>query len=320
VTGVSCGEIRLINDSQSDEHLGKQRLAQPAEFRCRIVTRLHAEVRFHPSYLRHNLSVSAGQLSVLATLGDLAFREPIVITRDGVLIDGYARWELARQQKRDTILCIEHEMTETEGLQELIRCHRPSRGLSSYMRVLLALELEPALQEQARPNQIAGGKNKNQNPSSLTEASSLDVRAMIAEIAGVSTGNVTKVKHLRKNAHPRVERALQAGEISIHKAWQYSELPFAKQLEELAEYRSRKGTNKTSRRLIKKHLAERSPSLPLLPSLGELLKPFAPGRLPLLDSISVSEIDIPGTIAYLTKGALATIKLLEEMKCSQDTC
>src|SRR5689334_822354 len=35
------------------------------------------ELRAHPSYLRHNLSVTASQLSALNAKGELAFRDPI---------------------------------------------------------------------------------------------------------------------------------------------------------------------------------------------------------------------------------------------------
>ena len=70
---------------------------------ARLVTRGIAELRLHPSYVQHEICVSAAQLSALAALGELAFREPIVITRDGTIIDGYARLQLARKQGRKTI-------------------------------------------------------------------------------------------------------------------------------------------------------------------------------------------------------------------------
>jgi tetratricopeptide (TPR) repeat protein len=96
-----------------------------------------------------------------------------------------------------TILCIEHDLAEEEALHWLIQSHRPSRGLNSYSRVLLALDLEPSLQERARANQQAGGQTKGS--SNLTEAHRLDVRSETAAVAGVSTGNITKVKALRLN-------------------------------------------------------------------------------------------------------------------------
>jgi hypothetical protein len=47
-----------------------------------------AELHPHPSYVKHQLSVSASQLAALASLGSFAFHEPLVITRNGTIIDG----------------------------------------------------------------------------------------------------------------------------------------------------------------------------------------------------------------------------------------
>jgi hypothetical protein len=116
---------------------------------CQLAICRLDELQPHPSYVRHRCSVSAAQLSALAALRDVAFRQPIVITRARWIIDGYARWQLARQKGLTTILCIEHDLDEEEALRWLIQSHRPSRGLNSYGRVLLALDLEPCLQERA---------------------------------------------------------------------------------------------------------------------------------------------------------------------------
>jgi hypothetical protein len=245
------------------------------------------------------------------------FREPIVVTQGGMIVDGYARWELARRQGRQTIVCLEYDLTDEEALRWLLQSHRPSRGLSAYCRILLALDLEPFLQEQARANQQAGGQNKNS--SDLTKANRLDVRSEAAAVAGVSTGNVTKAKQLRETAHPRVELAVRTGEISIHRGWQWSRLSLQQQLRHLEEYQSRKGTNQTSRRLIKRHVARLSPTQLIPATLGSLLKPIVPDSAA-LDSIVVTEVDAPGNIAYLTKDALCTLRSIEEPKCPTGTC
>jgi len=46
-----------------------------------FVTCSVSELRPHPSYARHNLSVQAFKLAALAELGDLAFQYPLIITR-----------------------------------------------------------------------------------------------------------------------------------------------------------------------------------------------------------------------------------------------
>jgi hypothetical protein len=287
---------------QSDEQ--KRNDGQEDGFPCQLVTCPLDELRPHPSYVRHQLSVSASQLSSLAALGRLAFREPIVITRKGLIVGGYARWELARRQGRQTILCLEYDLTEEEALRWLIQRHRPSQGLNAFNRAVLALDLEPALQETARANQQWGGQNKGS--SSLTEAQTLNVRSKIAAAADVSPGTLDKVRKV-KSADPKIQEATRAEEISIHMASQWCRLSAHQQLKKLEEYRGRKGTNQTSRRLIQKHVARLAPTQVIPWSLGSVLKPFVPNRSPALDSIVVAEIDAPGSIAYFTKNALRTL-------------
>ncbi len=188
---------------------------------CHLAAHRVDEVRPHPSYVRHRLSVSASQLSALAALGSLAFREPIAVTRDLTIIDGYARFQLAQRQGRETLFCLEYDLTEEEALRWLIQSHRPAWGLNAFGRVLLVLDLEPFLQGKARVNQRIGGQHKGS--SNLTEAQKVDSRSELAAAAGVSVGNITKVKQLIEFAHPVIKQALKTDEISIHLAWQWRE-------------------------------------------------------------------------------------------------
>ena len=108
----------------------------------RLVTRFVSDLRPHPSYARHNLSAQPFKVAALDEQGDLAFFHPLVITRDKFIIDGYARWELAKRRDRPTLPCIEHDLTSEEALEQLIRMHRQSHGLSDFIRIELALDLE----------------------------------------------------------------------------------------------------------------------------------------------------------------------------------
>jgi hypothetical protein len=283
---------------------------EQADLQCQLAVRSLDELRPHPSYARHQLSVSASHLSSLAALGRLAFREPIVITRKGIVVDGYARWELARRQGHQTILCLEYDLTEEEALRWLIQSHHPSRALNGFCRTLLALDLEPFLREQARANQRVGGQNKN--ASTLTEAKRLDVRSEIAAAAGVSTGNVTKVRQIMKTTTLKLREALQAGQVRIHRAWQWRQLSPKGQLRELEFYLSQKGSNRVIRQLIRRHVAKRTPLPPNQPNLGDLLKCRPLYETGELASISVVVIDVQENIAFLSKGALRILGSLEE--------
>jgi hypothetical protein len=281
--------------------------------RCRLVTLSVDQLRPHPSYVKHQLSVSVPQLTALSALGDLAFEQPIIVTQTGIVIDGYGRWELALRQGRQSILCLEYELSEEEALRRLILSHCPSRGFNAYCRSLLALDLEPFLQQRARLNQQVGGQKKGL--SDLTEAQKVDVRSEIAAIADVSTGNLTKAKQIVTYGEPGIQNATKSGEIRVHRAWQWNRLSPQQQRHKLEEYRSSKGTNLVSRRLIQKHVARMSPTRLFPPRLSDLLNSLIPIRQTVLDSIIVAEIDAPGRIAYFTTDAITALKSKEDPEC-----
>jgi ParB-like chromosome segregation protein Spo0J len=257
------------------------------------------ELRPHPSYSKHRLTVSASQLSALTALDDQALEEPIVITRDGLIIDGYARVELARMRGRTTILCIEYDLTEEEALRELLRRHLGSKRLNAFCRILLARELEPWFKKKALANQQAGGENKGS--SKLTEAEKVDVTAKIAEVADVSVGNLSKVKRLLRTAIPELLQALHRDEISIHRAWLLSKEPPAKQREELALAQCKRNIKKDMRTLA---LRNGSKSLPVVPDPSNLFKQLSALESSKPGSFRVFVSNTPGRNICLTKELL----------------
>jgi hypothetical protein len=276
--------------------------------RRRLVTCHVDELRPHPSYVRHNLAVHACQLSAVGELGDLAFREPLVITQDHIILDGFARWTLARLQGRSTLACIEYEMSEAEALQNILQRHRRSSGLNDFIRICLALELEPFLKSKGRAKQQAGGQNKGS--SILTKADRLDVRKEIARIAGVSVGNVTKVKQLTVTAHSDIIKALREKELSIHRAWLWRELPTEEQREKLWLNQSKKGIGKTIRHLLSPYLPKSSP---LVTELLDLIKLVSALRLGTLGSVRVVSINVPGKAVFVSEELLRTLEAQEEL-------
>ena len=101
-----------------------------------------SDLRPHPSYARHKLSVQPSKLGALDERGDLGFSHPLMITQDKFIMDGYAGWELAKRRGRPTLNCIEDNLTAEEALEEFIRRHRRARGICDFIRIELALDLE----------------------------------------------------------------------------------------------------------------------------------------------------------------------------------
>jgi hypothetical protein len=254
------------------------------------------ELRPHPSYDRLGFTTPACMLSRLAEQGEVAFREPIFITRDRIVLDGYARWELARLKGRLRLPCIEYNLTEEESLRCLLQKHCRSSGLNDFCRILLALELEPFLKGQALSNQRTGGRLKGS--SNLTEDATLDVRKAVAEAASVSVGNVTKVKQIKESVHSEVWAALRCGEVSIHRGWGWRTESEGRQREALRSYRSKKGINKTIRSLISRHAPKSDLYASDLETLLRQLSRLNPAEL---KSITVLEVRSPGKAIFISE-------------------
>ena len=149
-------------------------------------------------------------------------REPLLTTTAGTILDGHARWQVALDRQQPTLPCIEYDLTEEEALQFVIERHRTSEGLNNFCRIVMALELEPYFRERShRRRPTTGARTPSSN---LTNDEHRDVRKDIARVAGVSTGNVTKVKQLLGSVIPATRDRLLQGEISIHRAWQWRTL------------------------------------------------------------------------------------------------
>lgn len=182
----------------------------------RLETRALTEIQPHPRVLRLGLVPAAGQISALSARGDAAFTDPITVTHHGYILDGFARWTLARSVGRDRLLCLVRIASEDQALIQILRAKHRSTQLNDFNRIRLALELEEFLREQARRNQQTGARPPLS--SKMTEARPLDVRGEIARMAGVSSGNVTNTKTLLSKAAPEVLAALAQGKIRIGRA------------------------------------------------------------------------------------------------------
>ena len=275
-----------------------------------LVTCRLDELSPHSSYVRHHLTVSVSKLSALAEHGDRAFLEPLVIARPTIL-DGYVRFELARLQGRATLQCIECDLTESEALRWLLQKHRRSTGLNDFCRILLALELEPWLREQARLKQSAGGQSKGS--SKLTEAERVDVRSEIAAAAGVSVGNVTKVKQVMTSACTELQEALRNGEISIHRAWHWYEMSPGDQRRTLMLHRGERGVKKTIRQLILQHTSKGPAGSGVTVGLVGLARSFSQLQASQLSSIAVAAVDVPGKAVFVTEELLRLLGGQEEL-------
>jgi hypothetical protein len=240
--------------------------------------------------------VDACKLSALADRGDRAFCDPIAITGNRIIIDGYARWELAKRTGRRMLDCFQYELSSEDALEELIRTHCASRGFTDFVRIELALDLEPHFQEKALMNQQAGGRGKGL--SKLTIVQRVNTRRDVARLAGVSSGNVRKVKNILMHACSSLRQAARDEEVSINLAERWCLEPEAKQQEHLRLMRIERGIKRKARSLVAAHLARVSPSIRdrQLIKLSDLV-----GLLNDIGSVEVEIVDAPGRTIFATK-------------------
>ena len=277
-----------------------------------------SELRPHPSYARHNLSVQLFKLAALEEQGEGAFSHPILITQDRCIIDGYARWELAKRKGRQTLICIERDLTSEEALEELIQIHRRSQGLADFIRIELALDLESYFKHKALLNLREGGRIKGL--SKLTIAEKVNSRTEIARVAQVSVGNVHKVRHILNHACSALKEAARTGEISINLAEKWSHESDANQQENLRLSRIERGIRKKARHLVAAESAriatsesdERVIRLSDLVSLANRLTTIAPERSKEFDSIEVKLVDGPGRVIFVTEDLIRTLTPQQE--------
>ena len=260
----------------------------------RLVHRAPERLHLHPVYVD-----VCGPIATEETPHDLAESTPVIAplltTRDGLLLDGHTRWQLALQESRPSVACIEYDLTIEQALLFMLDQHRRANRLNAFGRIVMALQLEPHWQAQARERQRQGGRGKLS--STLAKAGAIDVRAEIARTAGVGTGNVTKVKQLLDTATPAVRDALRRGEISIHRAWQGRQLGPDRQNARLGQYRSHKDIHHTIRHLLRKHRTRQDSLLSIEQFAARLA---GPAKGPLANA-TLLVVDLPGPALIVTR-------------------
>ena len=259
----------------------------------RVVYRATTTLHPHPRYQELRGPTAATQARRAERQAG-PIQEPLLTTIDGTILDGHARWQVAIERHQPALPCFEYDVTDDEALQVVIQRHRRSEGLNDYGRIVLALGLESYFRERRRGTPSTG----HPRPSSkLTNHEHRDVRKNIAEEAGVSTGNVTKVKQLLDSVIPELRERLLRSEVSIHRAWQWRTLDPKGQRDALWTHLHQGGIKQTVGRLVRAHADAGAPARPGNVAIIVL------GGLPMYDpaDITVAVVDVPGRAVVVTR-------------------
>ena len=209
---------------------------------ARPVVRSPEQLRLHRALEEIGWAGVIDEFNDAARLTNPSVTEPILITTNGTILAGFGRWRFAAFERRHEIHCIEYPLSEDEALPFILTHHQTRCGWNPFVRIRLALTLEPNLQQRALDNMRAGGKYKGwanlpeAQHINLPEAQHIEVRQQIARAAGVGARNVSKVKTILRSAHPRLIEALTDGRLSINRALPWCKLPKAQQVEQFTNY------------------------------------------------------------------------------------
>jgi len=206
------------------------------------------QLRLH-SVLRELDCAVPGELNEAARRKTEIDLEPVLITTNGIILAGFGRWWSAVLQGKQGIQCIEVPISEERSLEFILAHHQPRRTWNAFLRIRMALTLEPYFQRQGLENMRAGGRCKGS--ADLPNPQLIDVRQQIARTAAVCARNVSNVKTILRAAHPRILAALQNGTLTINFAMQLCRLPKAQQLEHFTLHHEEREMSKVIRQSIR---------------------------------------------------------------------
>jgi hypothetical protein len=213
-----------------------------------LVIRRTEQLHPHPAVEELGLVGSIEEVNEVARQKDRSLMELLLITTDGTILAGVECWQLALLEGTPSLECFEYQLENDQCLPFILRHHRSRRGWNKFVRVSLALKMEPLFRQKALANMRDGGENKGL--AKLPEAQHIDVRQQIAEVAGVGARTVANVKLIIKAADSRLITALQSGTLTINSAVKLGKLRKAEQFEELV----RRSEDRELRKVIRQYV------------------------------------------------------------------
>lgn len=149
-------------------------------------------------------------------------REPLLVTPDGVLLDGHNRLRICREHDIPFRTKVIHVTDRDDALLWIVTNQLARRNLSAIDRIALVEKREPLLRARAAARQAT----RSQLPQSSAEANQgEETREVAARAAGVSRDTYSKGKKVLERGVPEIVQAVRDGDASIHAASKVADLP-----------------------------------------------------------------------------------------------
>lgn len=163
----------------------------------------------------------------------------------GYIADGHNRYEICKKHNIEPVIGTLAFDTKDQVIEWMFDIQLNRRNLTPIQRIAIAERKRDYYEKKARENQSEAGKQFGVGHQKLLQNSSkailsndkIDVRAKLAETAGVSTDTYSKGKKILDSNNEEVKQKVMSGEMSINAGYN-------KIKEEKREYDSRKSAHK----------------------------------------------------------------------------
>ena len=144
-------------------------------------------------------------------------RDPLVVW-DGVIVDGHNRYRIC-VENNIPFSYVEMEFKDEAAARIwIIKNQLSRRNVPDFVRCEMVLPLEPELRAEGKKRQGWRKAGADVLPN-LVEGKGKTTQQTLAELAGVSHGNLDKARKLIEGADDETKELLRAGQLSIHKAY-----------------------------------------------------------------------------------------------------
>lgn len=157
---------------------------------------------------------------------------PVIVIRDEAsnnftIIDGHHRHQIAAKHNLPIPLK-EMKFNSRDDVEFwIVKNQFARRNLSTFSKALLVLKMKPVISKRAKENQLAALKQNTVDRSvNIDKTEQIDTRAIMATMAGISTGQMAKIELIANEANDELKQSIIEGNLSISKA--YEELKAAK--------------------------------------------------------------------------------------------
>jgi DNA modification methylase len=143
-------------------------------------------------------------------------RDPLVVTGNGVLLDGHNRYEICHRLGIAFKTAAIELSSRASCIRWIARNQLARRNLTPFQKVELVAHLEPEVRSHAKSRQ---GRRTDLSSEPTEGAEAIDSRQAMADMAGVGVHTYTKARTLIETAPEEMKAKLRAGDITVNRAF-----------------------------------------------------------------------------------------------------